>query len=149
MTRDPRRANPKTSRTQRGVLELVPHRPPLCLLDRVTAFADGRLTCAAEVQSDCPLLVDGALPGWALVEHVAQAAAALRGIEAPNAAQSPGYLVAVQQAELDVDTLRTGTVLEVTVWREGRPRGGLAQLRGEVSAQGSVLCRAGITVREK
>lgn len=135
---------------------LVPHRGPLCLLQRVVAWSPNKVRCQAEVRPDNPLLApDGALPVWALVEVVAQAAAALRGLEtldaakgSTEAAQAPGYLVAVRDARFDGPSIPVGEQLAVEVWRDGDPRLGMASLRGQVDWQGRTVCEATLTVKE-
>jgi predicted hotdog family 3-hydroxylacyl-ACP dehydratase len=135
--------------------ELVPHRGPLSLLGRVVAWAPGNVRCHADLRPDNPLLApDGTFPAWALVEVVAQAAAALRGLEAldagstPTATQAPGYLVAVRDARFAARSIPVGARLQVEVRREGEPRLGMATLRGEVDWQGRTVCEVTLTVKE-
>ena len=126
--------------------ELIPHRAPMSLLDRVVSQGE-RVCCEAEVRVGNPLLGVGGLPGWALLEYIAQAAAVMRGLEGPGEGGRPGYLVAVRDARF-VALVEVGTRLEVQVWRDGSARGGMASLQGEVTSLGRCLCHATITVKE-
>lgn len=63
------------------VLELVPQRPPMLLLDEVVAWDGATLRCAATVGADWLLLVDDSLPASALLEVMAQTVAALHGLQ--------------------------------------------------------------------
>jgi len=129
-----------------AVADLVPQRGAMCLLDEITGREAGGVTCAARVRPGCPLLVGGALPAWALLEYVAQAAAALRGLEGGPVAG--GALAAIRDATLDPSPLSVGAALEVQVRREGPARGGLALLAGAVRAGGRTICTARIVVSE-
>jgi len=63
------------------VLELVPQRPPMLLLDEVVAWDGVTLRCAATVGADWLLLADDSLPAAALLEVMAQTVAALYGLQ--------------------------------------------------------------------
>ncbi len=64
------------------LLELVPHRPPMLLLEQLEHFEPGRATVTGRVREDCPfLLPDGSLDPLACIELLAQGAAAMKGAE--------------------------------------------------------------------
>jgi len=88
---------------------LLPHRSPMCFVDRVCAFTDKHVVCEASIPSACPLVREGAAPAIMAIEAAAQAAAvgeALRRIGAGECkAASNGYLVGLRNVELAVATI--------------------------------------------
>jgi 3-hydroxymyristoyl/3-hydroxydecanoyl-(acyl carrier protein) dehydratase len=62
----------------RSAIELIPHRSPLLLVDRVRLTANGSVTAERRVTADDPLY-DGGLPELLVVEALAQTAASLMG----------------------------------------------------------------------
>lgn len=58
----------------------MPHRPPMLLVDAAIAWDEETLTCVRTVAADDPFLDSGALPAIAVLESLAQAIAAQRGL---------------------------------------------------------------------
>jgi predicted hotdog family 3-hydroxylacyl-ACP dehydratase len=84
-------------------------------LDRVCDGDDCFVVCAARVQPDAPFVRDGRAATVVTLEYMAQAAAALLGLQAHRrgSAQTGGFLVAVPTFELLVDELAVGDALDV------------------------------------
>jgi predicted hotdog family 3-hydroxylacyl-ACP dehydratase len=62
--------------------ELVSHRPPMRFLDRMISVSDSEAVAETLVRADNPLFVAGAgLPGYAGLEMMAQAIAAIDGMK--------------------------------------------------------------------
>lgn len=79
--------------------DLIPHRPPIVFIDRVTGTADSCVTSSFTVPGDSPYLDNvGRLMPEALLEVMAQCFAAGAGLQAASAGQeiSWGYLAAVR-----------------------------------------------------
>ena len=97
------------------IADIVPHRGPMLWLDRVCDGDDGFVVCAARVPPDAPFVRHGRAAAVVSLEYMAQAAAALLGLQAHrrNAAQTGGFLVAVPSFELFVDEIAVGDALEV------------------------------------
>jgi 3-hydroxyacyl-[acyl-carrier-protein] dehydratase len=74
--------------------DLVPHRPPWLVLDRVQRISDGSVVADKLVSAGDPYVVAGALAGLLVVELAAQAAACMMGDT--GRAGHRGYLVAAR-----------------------------------------------------
>ena len=81
---------PQQALDHAGIAARIPHAGRMCLLDRVVAWDEHRVLCAAgsHRDDDNPLREAGGLPVWAGIEYAAQAAAVhgtlLRQEEAPR-----------------------------------------------------------------
>ncbi len=85
----------KTSPESLAVTELIPHRPPMRLLDRLLQ-ADSEEALAVKTFRENDYGLDGDVVGEpALIECIAQTVAAMHGYEKINSGESPGlgYLV--------------------------------------------------------
>ncbi len=125
--------------------DLVPHRLPLRLVDRVLTVAETSGTADAVVRPDGPLTRrDGTLDPVALVELIAQSYAAVRGYQ-DRAAGLPirqGFLVGVRAVRFGAPA-RVGDRLVVTVSTAGQVEGfavaeGVVRRGDEVLAEGSL-----------
>jgi predicted hotdog family 3-hydroxylacyl-ACP dehydratase len=85
---------------------LIPHSGLMCLLDEVTQWDDGSITCVTNTHRDSsnPLRRDGRLSAVHAFEYGAQAAAVHGGLRARSvgATAPPGYLAALRDARLHV-----------------------------------------------
>lgn len=77
-----------------SILQLLPHRPPWSLVDRVVTLEPGRVVAEKRVAAGDPL-VGGGLSGPMCIEALSQAAACLMGSREPGQPHL-GYLVAAQ-----------------------------------------------------
>jgi predicted hotdog family 3-hydroxylacyl-ACP dehydratase len=124
----------------RDVAGLVPHRPPLCLLQRLLEAEGGQGCAEAWVAADSPLVDrDGVLDEAALVEMMAQACAAVRGSEARRRGEAPrqGYLVGASAVRI-AGRARSGDHLQVRV-RPVNAFGDFLVVDGEVRRGGDLL----------
>lgn len=85
---------------------LIPHSGLMCLLDEITQWDDGSITCVTNTHRDPanPLRRDGRLSVVHAFEYGAQAAAVHGGLRARSAGATapPGYLAALRDARLHV-----------------------------------------------
>ena len=85
---------------------LIPHSGLMCLLDEVTQWDDGSITCVTNTHRDSanPLRRDGRLSVVHAFEYGAQAAAVHGGLRARSMGKiaPPGYLAALRDARLHV-----------------------------------------------
>jgi predicted hotdog family 3-hydroxylacyl-ACP dehydratase len=85
---------------------LIPHSGLMCLLDEVTQWDDGSITCVTNTHRDSanPLRRDGRLSVVHAFEYGAQAAAVHGGLRARSVGGTapPGYLAALRDARLHV-----------------------------------------------
>ena len=124
---------------QRSTVDLLPHRPPFRLVDRLVSCGPADAVAERRITHDDPL-VEGALPGTLLVEALAQTAALMATAEL---GEHLGYLVGLRRVTLTGrvvpgDTLRlharrTGTLGALhRVEAEGRV-GDVVVVRGELT----------------
>ena len=94
--------------------ELLPHRPPMVLIDAVESFdAEARRLVARVTIGENQLFFDGkGVPNWVAIEYMAQTAAALVGYYdrhvAPGQPARPGLLLGTRKLDL-ISTKHAGT----------------------------------------
>ncbi len=104
--------------------ELIPHRPPMRLIDEVESFDAERKRLVARVTiSDRQLFFsEGGVPSWAAIEYMAQTAAALVGCYdkhvSPGRSARPGLLLGARKMALDLDRFEDGKTYRVTAENE-------------------------------
>ena len=126
---------------------VIPHRPPMLLVDRLLTCADHAGSAEALVRRDSPLVDDdGALDPTALIELLAQSYALVRGYEALLAGKAlgEGFLVGLRKAEV-LGQAHAGDLLTVAVRTEAQLEG-FAVAAGEVLLGQTVLARGSIKV---
>ena len=103
-----------------GLSALLPHRPPMVLLDGVESFDDaGRsLVAFVKITPDSPFFVLGSgVPSWVAIEYMAQAAAALVGrfdqLTVPDAPPRPGFLLGTRKLLLDLEHFEEGATYRI------------------------------------
>ena len=121
------------------VAELVPQRPPMLLLDAVVAAGGGSITCAAEVRPDNLFLRDGRAPAATVLEYMAQAIAAERGLES-SGPPAVGLIAACRSLELHAEFLHVGDRLVIDATRGYV--GELAEYTARVTRGGELLAEA-------
>jgi predicted hotdog family 3-hydroxylacyl-ACP dehydratase len=62
------------------ITELLPHRPPMILLDAVSAYDEGSLVAAVTITASSLFLAGGSVPSHVALEYMAQACGAHVGI---------------------------------------------------------------------
>lgn len=115
--------------------ELVPHRAPMLLLDRVTAFEGASVTCEVTVRDGAMFVEEGRVASPVFLEYMAQTAAAHAGLTAHHGASRAGMLLGARELVLDVDEARVGEVLTVTATLDADD-GVTALYLGEVRGEG-------------
>ncbi|MCA9709624.1 MAG: hypothetical protein KDK70_27545 [Myxococcales bacterium] len=125
------------------IAELVPHGPPMRVLEELVEWAPGRAVCRLTVREGMPLVEGGRLATVATLEHIAQAVAACLGHEAYMGGEGVrvGMLVGVRKMELLRPWIAVGTELRVSVERL-RGNDEVSTFRGEVTAEGELVATA-------
>ena len=97
--------------------ELVPHRPPMILLDRMLDYAAGHARCAVQLRDDSPFVEDGRVRALVAIEYMAQAVAAYAGMRSREKGERPsiGFLLGTRELRLPVDFFQAGDALLVDV----------------------------------
>lgn len=103
--------------TRVPVSEVLPHEPPMVLLDRIVAFEPSTLVAEVDIREDSPFCGDGGVPGWVGIEYMAQAVAAHAGCEARQRGEPPsiGYLLGTRAYRCNTPTFAIGETVRITV----------------------------------
>ena len=100
--------------------ELIPHRPPMVLIDAVESFDAAAKRLVARVTIGANQLFSGpdGVPNWVAIEYMAQTAAALVGlydkVTAPGAPARPGLLLGTRRLDLKLDRFEMGKSYRIT-----------------------------------
>ncbi len=95
--------------------EILPHRSPMVLIDRVIAYQDDYIHCQVTINGDSPFCENGAVPSYIAMEYMAQAIAAWSGLMAKGRGETAkiGFLLGARRLELQVLEFKKGEVLDV------------------------------------
>lgn len=120
----------------------------MCLLDRVIAAGDERLSAEVIVAADGLFSHDGSVGAWVGIEYMAQAVAAWAGWRARQTGEPPriGLLLGTRRYVCSVARFAAGQCLQVDVERSYQADNGLGQFRCRIHAQGVELATAQLTV---
>jgi 3-hydroxyacyl-[acyl-carrier-protein] dehydratase len=120
--------------------QLIPHRPPMQLVDSLVSYSETEIRIEAVPGADCIFVgADGILAQAALVELLAQGYAAAKGYDdlVNGRPITEGYLVGVRKLALS-GTARAGDRLQIRI----RPVGsfeGFVVADGEIERDGEVI----------
>ncbi|MCL2524616.1 MAG: 3-hydroxylacyl-ACP dehydratase [Betaproteobacteria bacterium] len=133
----------------RPIVDYLPHRPPMVLLDHVVEAAETRIVCETTLRVDSPFCDGAAVPGWVGIEYMAQTIGVLAGWRA-LAEQLPvkiGFLVGTRHYQSHVPQFRVGDVLRITADEEMMSADKLSVMRCAVhDAAGKLLAEASLLV---
>lgn len=95
--------------------ELLPHRPPMLLLDELVDHSPGHARCRVVLRPDSPFMEDGRVRAVVAIEYMGQAAAACAGLAARAGGRppAPGLLLGARELTLAVGHFAPGDALEV------------------------------------
>jgi len=128
------------------IVDLIPHRPPMLLLDRVIAFEADRVTCGARPTLGCIFVREAAVPGVVTLEYMAQATAACLALARPrDGVHARGLLVAARRFSITRGAIAVDTELEVVAALTAT-LGAAASFDCSVGALGKTLASAQLTV---
>ena len=101
------------------IAEVVPHRPPMLLLDRVLSFDGARVVCELCLAPNSPFAQGDEVPAIVGLEYMAQAAAAGAGLSARDKGGPAriGFLLGCRNLTIAVDSFRVGDRLIVEARR--------------------------------
>lgn len=129
------------------IRELLPHEPPMLLLDELVSWSPERAQLRATVRAGSPFVVDGRMPAACCLEYMAQAAAAARGIEQHlrGVAPSLGVLLGTRELRLELESLAVGDELDIAVTEEFSDQK-LARYACELRRAGELVAAATLNV---
>ena len=105
--------------------KLLPHSPPMVLIDRLEHWAKGEATASMRVRANTRFVESGRLPSYCLLEHMAQTVAACLGYEAYREGEGvrPGMVVGCRTFDVEIDEIEVGTTLHIEVTRASATEG--------------------------
>lgn len=100
-----------------NVADLLPHRPPMILIDEVLAYDETSLMAAVDVSPMSLFLEEGGVPSHVGLEYMAQACGAFAGLMARERGEPVriGFVLGARQYRAHVPFFRRGDRLVVTV----------------------------------
>lgn len=98
-----------------AITELLPHRPPMVLLDEVESFDGDVVRCSVTIRPDAPLVKDGKVRAAAALEYMAQCTGTCTMLRAREQGSGSlrGYLVGARDLRLETDCFHVGDRLVV------------------------------------
>jgi len=101
------------------LVDLVPHKPPMLLLDRVLSYSTDVVRCEVEIRSDSRFVEDGQVPAVIGLEYMAQAVAAFAGLTARSEKKEfrLGLLLGSRELRFETDGFLVGDRLVVEARR--------------------------------
>lgn len=135
------------------VSELLPHKAPMIVIDQVHDSADEWAESVTVVRREHILFDAGnnGLPGWALIELMAQTIALHAGLLGHDNGLEPriGYLLGTRRFELNRDICQPGETLRTRVEREFMDPEGVSAYQCEVFAGDEIVASAKLNVFQK
>jgi predicted hotdog family 3-hydroxylacyl-ACP dehydratase len=129
------------------IRDVVPHSGRMVLLDRLVAFDGESLTAEVLIREDALFADEQGVGAWVGVEYMAQAVAALAGVESRRGGGRAriGYLVGARHYSCSVPYFPLGTALRVTVRRDGPGDLRLGSFACSITGEG-IVAEAMVTV---
>jgi 3-hydroxyacyl-[acyl-carrier-protein] dehydratase len=128
-----------------SAIELIPHRPPLCLIDKLIRYKNEAGCVTARINMDHPFInMDGILEPIALVEIIAQAYAAIVGYRDLTEGKSVerGFLVGIRKFQI-LHQVKIGDQLQIDVATIGK-FSGFAVADGQKSCNNRIVAEGSI-----
>lgn len=132
----------------RSIVDLLPHKPPMVLIDGVLGWDDGCLEAEVVIRPDSPFFREGkGVPVHVGIEYMAQACGAFAGLEAVEAGDSVriGFLLGTRRYRATTDWFTVGMRLTITVVEVFRD-GSMGVFDCSISSGGSDLASAQLNV---
>jgi predicted hotdog family 3-hydroxylacyl-ACP dehydratase len=126
---------------------LLPHAPPMRLIDSITEEIEGGLVCKVVVDDGFVFLRDGEAELAVCIELVAQCIGCLAGLRdlRRGSPPRPGLLVGCRDARFHGEKLRAGDELAVKVETQWI-REPVGNFRGQVKRRGDVVAEVEVMV---
>jgi predicted hotdog family 3-hydroxylacyl-ACP dehydratase len=98
------------------IAALLPHQPPMLLLDKVVAYDDTTLIASVAITESSLFLAPEGVPGYVGIEYMAQACGAFAGAQALDTGQPVkiGFLLGTRLCRVLMPWFRIGDHLTVT-----------------------------------
>ena len=130
------------------IVELVPHRPPMLLLDRVLSYDGECVVCETVLEHHSPFVEQGHVPALVGIEYMAQTIAAGAGLSARekgNSSGQMGFLLGCRSLTIAVDSFNVGDRLTIEA-RRSWGETALGSFACKVQRGAEVLVEGALTV---
>ena len=128
------------------VAELVPHDPPMILVDELVEWSQTEARVRAKIRAGGPFVVDGQVPATILLEYMAQAIAVADGMSARiTGNRDIGLLLGTRELSLACEGVSVGDELDILVHQEFADAS-IARYACEVQRGGERLADAVVNV---
>jgi predicted hotdog family 3-hydroxylacyl-ACP dehydratase len=127
--------------------ELLPHTPPMILVDEVVQVEPDRVVCRLTLRPDSMFVEDGKVPGLVAIEYMAQAIGSIVGVKRLSRGEPirVGFLLGTRELSLEVDEFTVGdelTVEAIRVFGEEQ----IGSFKCSVALRGKVVATALVNV---
>jgi predicted hotdog family 3-hydroxylacyl-ACP dehydratase len=121
--------------------QLLPHRAPMILLERVLCSEPGFLDTQVTIRAESLFLKSGVVPAWVGVEYMAQTCACFAGMQAHARGEAArvGFLLGTRDYRSLVSGFELGATLRVRACPVHREEGGLSVMECQIYPSGQVL----------
>ena len=133
------------TRTFEGdITQLVPHRPPMLLIDRLLADDAEFVRVEAIIKPDAFFLAEQGMPAWVGIELMAQTVAAWAGLRSVQGGTpvKVGFLLGTRRYECTRAFFPVGARLEIEARQEMVAENGLAVFACRLFLEGELLASA-------
>ena len=98
-----------------AIARVLPHGPPMVLLDELLEWSPGKARCRVRLRADSPFMEDGRVRAVVALEYMSQAAAACAGLASRRDGRppAPGLLLGTRELALAVSHFAAGDELVV------------------------------------
>ena len=131
------------------LIDYLPHRPPMVLLDRVIKADAAHMVCEVAIRVDSQFCNGAAVPAWVGIEYMAQTIGALAGwrSQAKQAPVKVGFLVGTRRYQTHVSQFQVGETLRITASEELSNPDGLVAMHCTIhDAHNTLLAEASLLV---
>lgn len=132
--------------------DLIPHREPMLLIDRVVRVAADSAAAEVEISPDTSFFQNGkGVPAWIGLEYMGQTAALIAGYQLQQGLTQPhlGFLLGTRQYAMNTSWFQAGDILLVECHQAAITGEQLAQFVCSISRAGETLATAKLSVYRK
>ena len=131
---------------------LIPHSPPMVLVDRIISVNEQSLLAEIDIEENCKFYdqANRGVPSWVGVEYMAQVIAAFAGVKAKseNEPIKLGFLLGTRKFLMPKPFLDAGKTYQIAVNELYLDDTGLASFDCQISCQDEVYATAKLNVFE-
>lgn len=142
----------KMNNIQYPVAEVIPHSPPMVLLDKVLSRSDDELTAEIVISNESRFFDHklSGIPTWVGIEYMAQAIAALAGSRAKDLNQEIklGFLLGTRKYHILEKIFLNGETYQIKVKQLYMDDSGLASFDCSINLDEQVIVKARLNVFE-